>query len=309
MTTNISSKAEGLRQEDRSATMLALVFLAAIWLQLFAALIPTWNGGTYYSYGWVVPLLTGLVFYRRWQVESRRLVSLAGRSAGMRRLVIGGIGLLLFVAAMRILELSDPRWRIPLLGHAMAVMIYSVWLMSELLGLKSSKHFIFVGLLAVSAVPLPSNMEVHLVEGLTEMVMDSASVVVALMGYPVEIDGSVLMIDGAVLEVDDTCSGIRSFQSIFMYAVFFGEFWRLSLIGRVTLLLLGGVVAIVTNIGRVVVLTRVFVDKGQGAFDGAHDTVGYVSFAAATLVLLIAGKYLDAHDRDETKPVKLSESD
>jgi len=283
---------------DRSLSKLALAFLAAIWLQLFAALMPTWSGGTYYSYGWVVPLLTGLMFYRRWQLEYRKVDHLAGRAGAVRRLVAGGIVLLLLVVVMRVLELSDPRWRIPLLGHSLVVLLYSGWLMSELLGTKPAKQFIFVALLAVSAVPLPSNMEVQLVEGLTGVVMESASMVVAFLGYPVEIEGAVLMIDGAALEVDDTCSGIRSFQSIFMYAVFFGEFWRLPLIGRVTLLLVGGVVAIVTNIGRVVVLTRVFVDRGQGAFESAHDTAGYGSFALATITLLLVGKYFDARDRD-----------
>ena len=51
-----------------------------LWLQLFLALTFTWSNGKYYHYGWVVPLLVALCFWRQWQAggksrQSRRTIA------------------------------------------------------------------------------------------------------------------------------------------------------------------------------------------------------------------------------------------
>ena len=50
---------------------LGLLLMALLWLQYFAALAPTWSGGTYYSYGWIVPVLAAWAFIRRWREPPR----------------------------------------------------------------------------------------------------------------------------------------------------------------------------------------------------------------------------------------------
>ena len=277
-------------------------FLTAIvillWLQLFLALTFTWSNGKYYHYGWIVPLLVAFCFWRQWQNGvvsggTRADIRTPGRS-----LLIGAGAMLLVVTLLRILELSDPGWRVPLWSHALLLTVYSSWLLIVVIGVRRAGAFVFIGLLALTAVPLPSMLEMGLVGRLSQWVVDAAGSLLSLLGNATEIRGNMLIVDGKQLEVDQACSGIRSFQSLFMYALFFGEFWRLNILGRVSLLAVGLVLAIVTNVARVIVLTKVFITGGQEGFDSAHDWVGYLAFLVATAGLLLAGKFLDGSGRN-----------
>ncbi|MEM7010358.1 MAG: archaeosortase/exosortase family protein, partial [Verrucomicrobiota bacterium] len=95
------------------------IFLGLLWLQLFYALVPSWENGEYYDYGWLVPIAAGLLFWRRWVDESR----VDFKPAPILNWVVIG---LVFVAVLgigflRIAERFDNLWRIPLWIHAIGV--------------------------------------------------------------------------------------------------------------------------------------------------------------------------------------------
>lgn len=277
-------------------TKLGLLVLALLWLQYFAALAPTWSDGTYYSYGWIVPFLAAWAFVRRWRDNDHLQV----RSSPVKRnlLWVAALVAIVIIHPARVLELSDPRWRIPLWIHGFVVIGFSFTAFCALTEKTKALGLVWVLVLAATAIPLPTALEIRLVDGLTGLVMEGASFVMMLMGFPVEVEGAVLIVEGKPLEIDKTCSGIRSFQSLLMCSVFVGELWRLAALGRLALLLVGLAIAIVTNLIRVVYLTRVFVEEGDEAFHLAHDGAGFLSFGIASLVVLLAGKLLDSDNHE-----------
>jgi exosortase len=278
-------------------TAMGLLVLALLWLQYFAALAPTWADGTYYSYGWIVPILACWAFVRRWRGETDKLPV---PTSPARRKLLWVCALLAIIAIhpTRVLELSDPRWRIPLWIHGFVVIGFSLAAFFILVRRNKALGLLWVLILAATAVPWPTALEIRLVDGLTGLVMKGASFVMLLMGFSVEVEGVVLIVEGKPLEIDKTCSGIRSFQSLLMCSVFVGELWRLAPLGRLALLVVGLAIAIVTNLIRIVYLTQVFVEDGDEAFHVAHDGVGFLSFGIAALVVLLAGKLLDSDNQD-----------
>jgi len=302
MTVGSSGKslaATGSTAKAFGITELGLLLVALLWFQYFAALAPTWSAGTYYSYGWIVPVLTAWAFFRRWKEDLDPQNS--GESSYGKWIAPGAVLAILLILPTRVLELSDPRWRIPLWIHGSVVVCFSVAVFFILAGRRKGIGLLWIIVLALTAVPLPTALEIRLVDGLTGLVMEGASFVMMLMGFPVEVEGAVLIVEGNPLEIDKTCSGIRSFQSLLMCSVFVGELWRLAPLGRLALLMVGLAIAIVTNLVRVVYLTHVFVEQGDDAFHAAHDGAGYSSFALASLIVLLAGKLLDS---DNHEPIR-----
>ena len=41
-----------------------LVLLTALWVQLYAACVPSWRHGEYYSYGWYIPPIAAFFVWR-----------------------------------------------------------------------------------------------------------------------------------------------------------------------------------------------------------------------------------------------------
>ena len=265
-----------------------------LWLQFFQALTFTWSNGKYYQFGWVVPVLVALCFWRQWKGKATTgSFHSAGRTALSPTIVISSAVVLMLVTLLRILELSDPGWRAPLWAHAMLLFVYSYWFLTEVTGPARARCFFGIGILALTAVPLPSMLEMELVGRLSRWVVEAAASLLTLIGNSTEAHGSMLIVDGRQLQVNQACSGIRSFQGLLMYGVFFGEFWRLTMLGRISLLAVGLVLAIFTNVARVAVLTKFFVARGQEGFDTAHDWVGWLAFLIAAGGLLLAGKFLE----------------
>jgi exosortase/archaeosortase family protein len=88
-----------------------------------------------------------------------------------------------------------------------------------------------------------------------------------------------------VLGVDDACSGIRSFQSSIMAALFLGELYALRWGYRISLVILGLIAAYAFNIIRMLVLSIAVANGGTDALDKLHDPAGFAILIATIGVL------------------------
>jgi len=277
------------RDKEFSGVGSWLALLAILWLYLFWCLIPSWDSEGYYGYGWMVGPASLFFFWRRLEpVRDGKIPSVDGRAGWPP--VVGLLAFLVVLIPLRMVEFADSSWRPPLWLHAMLVVGLSHFVIAWKLGWKYSMFFVPATIYALTAVPYPSQIEQLLVRKLTGGVIQIAGELFNLFGRPVTVLGETLESMGTVVEVTEGCSGIRSFQSLLMSALFFGELFRLRWFYRVLLLVIGVAAAVVMNTGRAMTLARIRFDEGEVAFNAAHDNVGFLSFGLSAVVLLIAAK-------------------
>src|SRR5690606_12254153 len=92
--------------------------------------------------------------------------------------------------------------------------------------------------------------------------------------------GNLIEVGNTWLNVEEACSGIRSLQTAFMTSLFFGEFYRCGLFGRIMLVLSSFVLAFLLNVGRTLVLAYGAASQGPETVDRWHDTVGNIVMVA-----------------------------
>ena len=271
---------------------LALIFL---WLQLFWSLVPTWLNGQYYEYGWFVPILAAALAASR----------LGGWTAGKidrdspvlkSRVSPWIVGIMLFVilliAWLRMISIADPSWRPPLILHALIVASCTHFWVGSTLGWKISTSLLPVTLFTLSSVPLPYQAEQWLIGNLASIVANFTHELLILQGYPVDLKGITLYHGAQMVEVSEGCSGIRSFQSLLMVALFFGELLLLPWFRRLILIANAAIFAFGVNMIRAYILSILHFSHGSEFANRQHDSIGNYAFVTSSILLFITAKFL-----------------
>lgn len=264
--------------ESSVAPLLAWLFaLAALWALPAWRMSYVWDTSDQYSHGWFVPLLAAWVFWNRW--STRPVPMPAG---GAARIAWAGLLLLcVFVLgpAHLVLE-SSADWRMAMHAMALAAFAGSLALTALAGGAPWVRHFAFVFLFALVAVPWPYDFERWLT---VELSMLAARVTAALFNFAgllAVCEGNTIEMEAGVLGVEDACSGVRSFQSSLMVALLLGEWFMFRPFWRVMLCLAGLAASYVFNIARMLVLGFAAASSGTDAIARWHDPAGYAILAA-----------------------------
>jgi exosortase/archaeosortase family protein len=213
------------------------------------------------------------------------------------RLLLALVLLAPWFLALRILGNADPSWRMPMGLLAMTAAVASHGLIAASRGWRSSAGFVWITLLALSAIPWPSVVEQRIVENLTHGVIHTVAEWFQISGRPVEISGDRLRLHELTVEVTDGCSGVRSFQSFVMATWFFSELQRMR-VSRVAILLACACgAAFVVNVVRTWALATIRFDHGVEAFDRAHDWLGLLAFLASGVFFYALSGWLSATPR------------
>lgn len=271
---------------------LPLAGVLTLWVPAMVAASYVWGHGEYYDYGWFVPPAVLWLAIRRWN-------ELKGPVVLRRAWVFAAIACLLpWILVLRVLGYADPSWRMPigLLGITAALGGHA--LIGVTRGWRASAGFLWITLLAMSAMPWPSVVESGIVQHLTDWVVAAVAEVFQILGKPVEVIGDRLRLHAVTVEVTDGCSGVRSFQSFVMATWFFAELQRLRLAQALSLLLYACGVAFFVNTSRTFALAQIRFLYGEDAFDRAHDPLGLLAFLlSGVLFYLISGSLSSAPRR------------
>lgn len=270
-----------------------LITLIALWLHFFWCLVPSWQNGEYYAYGFLVPLLAlGFVWRRAGMLGEVAIAPWQPRKMINALLLVAAGILLLALIPLRVIETGDPGWRPPLVLHGLFVTAATHLALARWRGWKTSAFFLPVTVFVWSAVPYLFQIEQSLVRHLTSMVVGLTREIFLLSGQPVDQLGERLYMGSRAVDVTDGCSGIRSIQSLLMAALFFGELLWLHWSARVVLVATGLVAAVACNTGRAWYLASVQFSRGQEAAHAAHDPAGHTAFVVAALVLYVAARLM-----------------
>lgn len=260
------------------------LLLVALWALVMIAASYAWRYGEYYDYGWFVPpAALGLLIWR-WKN--------LGDPAPLpwRWLALVAVVLVPWFLVLRVLGHADPSWRLPMGLLAVTAALASHGLIALAHGWRTSAAFLWITLLALSAIPWPSIVEQRIIENLTGGIIHTVGEWFQISGRPVEIEGARLRLHDMTVEVTDGCSGVRSFQSFVMATWFFAELQRMRWSRVIVLLASACAVAFVVNTIRAWALATIRFDLGMESFNRAHDWLGVLAFlVSGTFFYFVSG--------------------
>lgn len=261
--------------------------LLIAWAILLRHLAPFWSANPQYSYGWFVPALALLLLYKRW--NTRPPVSRA--PAPLAPLLSAGL-LTVILLPLTFVEAANPDWRLISWLLAFDVIGLSLIAAAVMGGTSWLRHFAFPLLFVMVAVPWPSGPEQAFVQSLMQKVAGLAVALLNILGEPAARVGNLIEVRAGVIGVDEACSGVRSFQSTLMAALFLGEMYRFPAAKRVALILGGVALAFAGNVLRAFFLAWMAAKDGLGAIGKWHDPAGLTVFFACFALLWVAAALL-----------------
>ncbi len=252
---------------------------AVLWLLLIRHLAVHWAVNPQYSFGWLVPFLSGYLISRKW--EDRPATGHSSAFASGLVLVIAAV---LFFPTW-LIEQPNPDWRLVSWAFAIEVVALSLAAIHLLGGRSWLKHFAFPFCLILSAVPWPTGIELVVIQGLMNGVAAVTVEVLGFLGTPAIQHGSVIEISAGMLGIDEACSGVRSLQATLMTSLYLGEAYRLCASRRLVLIGAGSLLAVICNIGRAAFLGWKAAHEGMEAVAKYHDPAGFTILTICFLLV------------------------
>ncbi len=262
--------------------------LGGFWWILIDLLRVDWEINPQYSYGWLVPVFSLYLFWKRW--PARPQIDPNYRTACWLGVLIGlGAATLL---PTHILAQSAPDWAVARWAMALQVIGLTLALLWAMGGHPTMLYFAWPVCFFLVSVAWPSGIEAALIQGLMHHVANFTAEVVGFAGYAAEPVGNLIRLEAGVVGVDEACSGVRSLQSMLMAALFLGELNRYRWSGRISLIVIGLVLALIFNVLRSLTLVTVAISQGLPALERWHDSAGLsillLSFGALLFIVRFA---------------------
>jgi exosortase len=167
--------------------------------------------------------------------------------------------------------------------------LYSIYLLG---GSGWLRHFGFPVCFILVSVSWPYRLEKSLTQGLMRAAASVTVEVLGAVGIPAMQHGNLIDLATGTVGVDEACSGIRSFQSTLMGALFLGELYNLSLGLRLMLLSVGIGIAFALNVCRTFLLSWQAARGGFEALHKWHDPAGFTIAIACFVCLWLLGLWL-----------------
>lgn len=248
----------------------SLVTLAVIvyWLLFFYQICGEWQVNPQYDYGYLVPLLGIVLFWRRWPGRPTPNPG-DGRIA---KLIAGG--LLLMAFPLRVLFEANPEWRLLYWISGLQVLGVSLCALALMGGMRWAWYFAAPMGFMLIALPWPVELEQAAIQGLMRFVAGLTVGVVNLLGIPAVQHGNLIEVGAGLVGIDEACSGVRSLQSSLMLSLFLGEMNRWSWIRRMTLLAASMLFVVLANLARTTFLVYVAANRGIHQMERWHDMAG-----------------------------------
>ena len=255
--------------------VVAVVLITVLYLWVFVWLVQSWLGDPYYGHGFLIPLISGFIFWlRRHNLKTAR-ASLLGAT-------LLGAGLAVYIFAFI--------WGMRSLA-AFSFLIVVFGTITYLCGRERSKTFVFPTLFLIFMIPMPfiSSISYHL----QTITTHSSAAIARLFGIPAVITGNQIELPDASFVVGIPCSGISSLISLLALAaimafVVSGSSWK-----RGVLFLSAFPIAILANTIRVASVLLIGNKWGSEAAMGFfHGFSSILLFLLAIALLILLARLL-----------------
>jgi exosortase len=262
------SKWKPWRERLTSGWALAGFAVISFWLLFFNQIRGEWEINPQYGYGYAVPLLGGVLFWRRWQ---DRPSPDSGKSPWVLAVAFG---LLLIVFPLGVLFEANPEWRLLYWMSGLQALGLSLCALNWIGGNRWVRYFAPPIAFMLIALPWPVEMEKTAIQGLMRLVAGLTVDIVNLLGIPAIQHGNLIEVGAGLVGIDEACSGVRSLQSSLMLSLFLGEINRWSWKRRLVLLGASMLFVLFANLARTTFLVWAAANRGIHQMEAWHDTAG-----------------------------------
>jgi exosortase len=248
--------------------------VVALYAPILARLVYQWYDNADYSHGFLVPLLSAYLIWRK-RDELKKIP--AEPSFWGMFVVLGSLGVLFLGSLGAELFLS----RTSLVGVICGLIIYFH-------GFKMLRALAFPIAFLMFAIPIPNLIYNEIVFPLQFIASSFATRTLEILNiFPIMREGNVLVMPGMRLEVVEACSGIRSLMSLLALAAGYGYLAERSNFVRWFMFFAMIPLAIVSNGTRVMITALMTHYIGPQAAQGfMHEFSGWVIFVTATVLFL-----------------------
>lgn len=252
-----------------------LGLLALLFSSTFAWLVYNWINNSYYSHGFLVPLISAFFLWRRRDAFARH-----NRESNNLGLVALAISLVAFLIAQV--------WQAYHLS-ALALIVLLVGLALYFLGERAARRIAFPLAFLLFMIPIPFIN--RLSPALESFTATASTGAVGLLGIPAANLGSQIELQNSSFVVGAACSGLNSMVALATLVVIFIYILEGSHRAKLVLLGLAIPIAIVANIFRVsalLVIAHLFgAEAGMKYF---HDYSSPVLFLLAFALLILVSR-------------------
>ena len=255
--------------------LLLVAVLSVLYGPVLKLLVWQWYNDPDYSHGFIVPLLSAYLIWRR----RDKLAAIERRPSPWGMVVVlGSLGMLFLGSLGAELSLT----RLSMLGTICGLIVYFS-------GAAKLRAMAFPIAFLLFAIPIPVVIYNEVVFPLQIIASRFATRVLELLNlFPIMREGNVLVLPQMRLEVVEACSGIRSLMSLLALAAGYGYLVERSIPVRCFLIVAMIPLAIISNGTRVMITALMANYIGPRAAEGfMHEFSGWVIFVVATILFLL----------------------
>jgi exosortase len=251
-----------------------------------------WQIDPQYAYGWIVPLLSICLAWRRW--KSRPAAEPPPKGA-----TISLFAAFCILSVIWLIREATPDWSVVSWILAILTAGSLALLVTTGGGLRMACHFLFPICFILTAVPWPHRLELAIVQNLMKYVSAAAAECANWMGIAALPKGNLIQLTNGYVGIAEACSGIRSLQAILMVSLVIGELLRYSALKRGLFIFLGLAIAIICNVARTVVLVVAASQWGVDALSAWHEPADLAVLVAAFALLGLMASWMPGENLPE----------
>ncbi len=268
-----------LSVENNKFVYFSIIALILVYLPVIYELVLTWYGDPNYSHGFLVPIISGYLIWKK-----RQELSEIEKSTQNSGLILIVVGILLFILGNAASEYFTVRFSLVVILFGLVFYYYGN-------GIIRRTWFEIIFLIFMIPIPyviyfsatfpmqlLASKVTVFLLDGL---------------GMSVIRQGNIIHLADQSLEVAEACSGLRSLISLLALGAIYSYLTQKRFTGKIILFLSTIPITMVGNIFRVFLTSIiVYTSEIDITAEPTHSIMGASVFAVAFTLLLITGTIL-----------------
>jgi exosortase len=256
-----------------------VLVLIAVYLPALIDLVADWYHDDNYSHGFLIPLVSGYLLWRK-----RDQLSAVPKTIDNRGLGVVVVGMIMFVLANGAAEYF-------VLRLSFVVTLFGlVW---YLMGPQIVRFTLFEIALLLFMIPIPYVIYYSATFPMQLLASKITVFALNLLGAGAVRQGNIIILAGQSLEVAEACSGIRSLMSLLALGFIWAHLSQSRFAAKAILFLSVIPIAVVANSARVLVTSVLaYAATPEVTNEPWHSLMGMVTFAVAIFMLLILSAIL-----------------
>ncbi|MCG8551363.1 MAG: EpsI family protein [Desulfobacterales bacterium] len=260
-------------------TLLLCLFIGAYFVPL-SALYHTWMTNDDYSYGLLIPFISGYLF---WEQKNE-----------LQRISIQSFWpifpVLVFFVAVSLYGVLGSSGHVARPAIPVLIVLFSLFCFGKAFFKKVWLPLCFT----VFMVPLPTVLDRTVGVYLKSVSSEMGGAFLRIMGYSVYVTGNVIDLGVTKLQVVDACSGLRFVFPLIALGIVYGYFFEKVTWKRVVCVVVTIPIAVFTNVLRIGIAGILTYQWGSEMAEGFfHDFQGWAIFMVALVLLFVFGKVLN----------------